>query len=163
MIAFRRLSILLCALTGFGSYGHSIDASEPPIPFGEDRLLVMCLPTPSDDMTVASFYDNVNWGEFADRHLTIFEISPRAVLSARIDNHGDTKGVIHRTAYEDFDDQLRQKAKCENTLEFVLIGKDMGVKKRWENSVPQDKLFQIIDAMPMRRYEMQQNQTRRGK
>ena len=43
---------------------------------------------------------------------------------------------------------------CTDKKEFVLIGKDTGVKKRWEDTLPISDLFQTIDAMPMRQYEM---------
>lgn len=39
---------------------------------------------------------------------------------------------------------------------FVLIGKDGGEKFRSEKLVDHKQLFGLVDAMPMRRYEMQQ-------
>jgi len=38
----------------------------------------------------------------------------------------------------------------------ILIGKDGGVKGRWDSPVDMDALFGLIDAMPMRRQEMRE-------
>jgi len=42
----------------------------------------------------------------------------------------------------------------KNQYAFILIGKDGGEKYRSFNVVTKQKLYSIIDAMPMRRYEM---------
>ena len=42
----------------------------------------------------------------------------------------------------------------KNQYAFILIGKDGGEKFRSFNVVTKQKLYSIIDAMPMRRYEM---------
>ena len=42
----------------------------------------------------------------------------------------------------------------ENQYAFILIGKDGGEKYRSISIVTKQKLYSIIDAMPMRRYEM---------
>ena len=41
----------------------------------------------------------------------------------------------------------------KNQYAFILIGKDGGEKYRSFNVVTKQKLYSIIDAMPMRRYE----------
>ena len=43
---------------------------------------------------------------------------------------------------------------AKNQYAFILIGKDGGEKYRSLNIVTTQKLYSIIDAMPMRRYEM---------
>ena len=43
---------------------------------------------------------------------------------------------------------------AKNQYAFILIGKDGGEKYRSFNVVTKQKLYSIIDAMPMRRYEM---------
>ena len=45
----------------------------------------------------------------------------------------------------------------KNQFAFVLIGKDGGEKYRSLNVVTQQKLYSIIDAMPMRIYEMKKS------
>jgi len=164
MITFRRLTTLLFVSIGFGFNSIALSASDPSIysniltssPLGDDRVLVLCLLKKSDNEILSQFYDRVNWDGFSERHLTIVEVTEHVVQSVFVDNPGNAKGVIKRARRQDFGDQLRRKANCKTELEFVLIGKDMGVKKRWERSVPSDELFNIIDAMPMRRYEMRQ-------
>ena len=41
---------------------------------------------------------------------------------------------------------------------LVLVGKDFTVKFRSDEPVPTEQLFEIIDAMPMRQAELQQQQ-----
>ncbi|WP_448660389.1 DUF4174 domain-containing protein [Sphingomonas sp. CJ99] len=50
---------------------------------------------------------------------------------------------------------LRQRLKPDGPLTVLLIGKDGGVKLRSAEPVSQDRLFETIDAMPMRASEMQ--------
>jgi len=47
-------------------------------------------------------------------------------------------------------------------VEYVLIGKDGGEKRRWQDSLPRGELFDTIDAMPMRQYEMRQYERKWG-
>jgi hypothetical protein len=42
----------------------------------------------------------------------------------------------------------------------VLVGKDGGVKLRRESPITVTELFQVIDAMPMRRQEMRRRTSR---
>jgi len=51
-------------------------------------------------------------------------------------------------------ESLIRRAACTKDTEFVLIGKDTGVKQRWSRTLPEGDLFQTIDAMPMRQYEI---------
>jgi hypothetical protein len=52
--------------------------------------------------------------------------------------------------------ELRRRLKPEGTFTLILIGKDGGVKLRSAAPVAQDRLFDVIDAMPMRATERQQ-------
>lgn len=52
--------------------------------------------------------------------------------------------------------RLESITRCENALEYVLIGKDETQKNRWYLFPSENDLFQVIDAMPMRRFEMRQ-------
>lgn len=45
----------------------------------------------------------------------------------------------------------------KNDFQFVLIGKDGGVKLQSEQVVEMNQLFGLIDSMPMRRAEMRRN------
>jgi len=50
--------------------------------------------------------------------------------------------------------QIQTTAICESETSYILIGKDGGIKRRWTGLLNVDDLFQTIDAMPMRQYEM---------
>jgi len=41
-----------------------------------------------------------------------------------------------------------------NSADFILIGKDGRAKKSWVETVPVAELFNTIDAVPMRKFEM---------
>lgn len=164
MISIPRLCFLCIVGLGLGFTRVDSSASEPsvyskmltPSPLGNDRILAICVLEQGGEQALAQFYDGVDWNAYSDRHLTAVEISKRAVHSVYGNKGDDLKGLRNKARHEDFGNQLRRKANCKDDFEFVLIGKDMGVKKRWARQLPQGELFQLIDAMPMRRYEMKQ-------
>jgi len=45
-----------------------------------------------------------------------------------------------------------------HAFEIILIGLDGGIKKRWTSVVKPQKIFDLIDSMPMRRAEMRSKQ-----
>lgn len=57
-------------------------------------------------------------------------------------------------------DLLHKKYKVDSQTEFtvILLGKDGGEKLRTQNLLTTNKLFALIDAMPMRRQEMQKKE-----
>ena len=57
-------------------------------------------------------------------------------------------------------DLLYKKYKVDSQTEFtvILLGKDGGEKLRTQNLLTTNKLFALIDAMPMRRQEMQKKE-----
>lgn len=164
MISLKRLSILMFGVIGLGYSPIFVEASEPsvhsklltPSPLGRDRVLVLCILEKGEGENLREFYDSVMWNEFSERELTVVEVSQSTVESVFGYNRGDVKGGLKKARHHDFGDRIRKRADCKNNLEFVLIGKDRGVKRRWEGRVPQEQLFQVIDAMPMRRFEMRQ-------
>lgn len=66
----------------------------------------------------------------------------------------DKQSEWQKITNEDF-----QKIKKETTSDFLvgLIGLDGGIKKQQSTVFSTKELFRIIDAMPMRRWELQQN------
>ena len=52
-------------------------------------------------------------------------------------------------------DRLRKSLSIEDNT-IVLLGKDGGVKAKWETLVDPQRVFDIIDAMPMRQREMRE-------
>ena len=157
MRIFRYILSLTFLSLGLGCINGYVNASEPsiyqkmltPSPLGQDRILVLCVAGKHDDKVLKAFYSSVKWNEFADRDLRLVEISKNTLSSVF---GADRRGARHH----DFGDKLRRRANCKVDLEFVLIGKDTGVKARWKTDFTQDELFARIDAMPMRRFEIRQ-------
>ena len=108
---------------------------------GEDRLLVIC-----NDALLPS---EIDWDGFAERDLIILESSGRYVNYLYKDKSEVPARVLLRSSK-----RFQEIVACSDASEFILIGKDTGVKKRWEDTLPIHDLFQTIDAMPMRQYEM---------
>ncbi len=68
------------------------------------------------------------------------------------DGRVDYDGSVHAAAAPGF---FRRFAVAPGGFRVVLVGKDGGVKLDRDRVVTSDELFALIDAMPMRRYEMQ--------
>lgn len=141
-----RLRVIALALALFGATAQTVSATEIPAMtperlLGEYRLLVACnapeLPSPLD------------WKSFHERDLMLLESVQGVVYIL----NRDKKGNAMRGGF-DQSERLQKIVKCSDKAEFVLIGKDGGVKRRWQNAILVDDLFQTIDAMPMRQFEM---------
>ena len=69
-------------------------------------------------------------------------------------------GDVQKTPYEhmelpdEFVRQLTSLYQIKNNFEVVLVGKDGGVKKKFYHTVSAVSIFEIIDAMPMRKREI---------
>lgn len=163
-MAFRRLSIIISLCVGLTYHTVDIQASEPsiyskmltPSPLGRDRILVVCSLQNNNDQALDKFYNNVIWNEFSDRHLTLIEISDYSVVSVLGQGQSGVQKITSKARHHDYGDAVRKKASCTDDLQFVLIGKDTSVKARWKADFTQKDLFERIDAMPMRRFEMKQ-------
>jgi len=79
-----------------------------------------------------ALHTSIDWDGFEERDLVIVELGT------------------------DKTSRLAKIARCDNKLEYVLIGKDQTQKRRWNLFPSNDELYSLIDAMPMRRYEMRQ-------
>ncbi len=79
-----------------------------------------------------------------ERKLLVFQISPNAF---RIGLDSNSKWQTSQTLYQ-------EHKVTNNQLEIVLIGLDGTVKLRQTEILTSEKLFSIIDVMPMRRSEM---------
>ncbi len=79
-----------------------------------------------------------------DRDLFVYHLFPKGGTVA---DGGDLAAETVRA--------LRQRYRIEpSDFTTILIGKDGGEKLRTEKPLPLEKLFDTIDAMPMRRTEM---------
>jgi hypothetical protein len=81
-----------------------------------------------------------------ERDLLIFSILPNRVIS-------DNDSVkVERAA------EIRKRYKIPRAaFSVLLIGKDGSEKMRSNKVVPREELYALIDAMPMRRQEMQED------
>jgi len=81
-----------------------------------------------------------------DRHLLIFHIDRDEVHLVNAASDHALSAQALRKHYSVGQEELR----------YILIGKDGGVKLNRKDFVPNQSLFAIIDAMPMRQREMRE-------
>ncbi len=116
---------------------------------GQSRILFSC--TSSTD-ALDEITPKMDWAKFLERDLDLVSATGNsAYLNYFVD--GD---VQRSPLYGSYVDRIIEESNCNDDTSFVLIGKDGRVKYRWQNNVATEELFEIIDAMPMRQFEMMQ-------
>lgn len=110
---------------------------------GYNRIVILCNGSWTSQ--------KIDQDEFSERDIAMVEINDEAATFVA----KSTGGEFHFTPLADAENLIR-RATCSENKEFVLIGKDTGVKERWQKTLPLNELYEVIDAMPMRRFEMLQ-------
>lgn len=116
---------------------------------GDLRILVAC---PSDKYAIDRISPKMDWEGFYERDLELVTVSekfPNVYLTYFVDGN-----VLRDPLVGEYVERIVKRSKCDQETSFVLIGKDGGVKRRWTGQLSITDLFQMIDAMPMRQYEM---------
>ena len=136
-----------------GGVAHASDTASLDDPLGVHRLLILCLLASSEN--TSQIYESTSWESFAERDLHYIELRPDAAYTVKPETDVKLTRVLHRS-----DKALRAEADCKNEFEFVLIGNDGTQKRRWAGLMSSDDLFETIDAMPFRQFEMRQQAKR---
>ncbi len=99
--------------------------------------------------------DNPQYRKQADKLLNDKPgLIDRDLLVFHIDKKSPIKELLHSNEF-DPDSNLRSRFDVPDSDFYVLlIGKDGGVKYRDDSPLAREKLYSIIDAMPMRQAEM---------
>ena len=163
-------NLILCALSlgtaiflAQNSAAENLDNTSND-PLGHYRLLVMCIPeaSVSANNQFQKAYFKINWDEFAERDLVLVHsqsATTYTLYGLPINKQTPFGMTVDWNRTQHINNNVSNRARCADRFETVLIGKDTGVKKRWDAFPLQQDIFNIIDAMPMRRYEMK---TREG-
>jgi hypothetical protein len=113
----------------------------------EKRVLLVFAPNPADDRLERQ---NAVLGAVDDglieRDMTVI----RALASDVVTIDGDSRAQPADSFYRRFGVDAGE-------FRVILVGKDGTVKLDRNAVVSDDELFQLIDSMPMRRYEMSQD------
>ena len=139
---FPKYTIFVLALLFSGnSYGQNLSSHQ-----WKDRLIMVI----TTDISLSSYHDQLKIFQsdtegMNERKLVLYKIAPDQ-YQVRTDNHTWKSGS---SLYE-------QLKKTDSDLEILLIGLDGTIKLRQTEIITTDKLFAIIDAMPMRQAEMKQ-------
>lgn len=159
------LTVLLSGVTAAAT-PFDLEFGSPKVtenPLGKSRILVVCLP---EHATIKSqqadpLYSSMDWQGFEQRDLVIVEMRKYAAHIVKQHDKGKTVPRYEIANSEGHGVGSRTKgisivSQCENKLEYVLIGKDGTQKSRWDLFPQREDLYSIIDAMPMRRFEVRQ-------
>lgn len=111
-------------------------------PLGTSRILASCDPNPISLIT-----PNMDWDGFAERDLVV--VSVRNGDAYLINEVGQSSLISDKVMTK-----IGAALFCAKGADVLLIGKDRGPKRQWRDTVPIKELFETIDAMPMRQYEM---------
>ena len=125
---------------------------------GQDRLLVMCLPNDREETRdEIKFIHGLDWDGFEDRDLRLIGINENTALEYKANKASDTSLTAQIITKNSINaERIKKRVNCRQDFELILVGKDTGVKARWKSNFSQEDLFNQIDAMPMRRFEMKQ-------
>jgi hypothetical protein len=119
------------------------------------RILAFCDNPGSDQSLLLAerVSPAIDWVGFTERDLVLVEVigdTTHPIISLK----DGQRNRVERVLLHDF----QPKEICRKDFEFVLIGRDRAVKKRWQGFLSVEDLFQTIDAMPMRRFEIMSSQ-----
>ncbi|WP_189585000.1 DUF4174 domain-containing protein [Litorimonas cladophorae] len=131
------------------SKGNVVSLQDAP------RILAFCDNPASDQSLLLAerVRPTIDWVGFNERDLVLVEVigdTTHPIISLK-DGQRDR---VEQVLLNDF----QPKEICREDFEFVLIGRDGAVKKRWQKFLSVEDLFQTIDAMPMRRFEIMSSQ-----
>ena len=82
--------------------------------------------------------------DLTERKLVIYTLTPKQYRT----------GLTDENSWKPSDSLYEKYRKAVSEVEVVLIGLDGGVKLREQDILSCEKLFAVIDAMPMRRAEI---------
>lgn len=138
------VALLLFAATG----SHALDAARlmPELTW-ERRVLLLFAPDEQDaDLRRQEAMLEVAGDGLSERDMTVIRVFADGRVVVDSDIHEQSASSFYRR----FDADL-------NDFRVILVGKDGGVKLDRNVAVGSEELFALIDSMPMRRYEMQQD------
>ena len=122
-------------------------------------ILIIMLSTP----VMAGLLDQYKWEKrllivhapSIDNHFYKQQLSEYRLNEAGVEDR-DMKLItlIANEPLDDYDQWVNAFHFDENGFAVVLVGKDGTEKQRWDDPVMMNRIFQIIDSMPMRQREM---------
>jgi len=142
------LLLVMLSVAGGARATESVDADTlMPQLIWEKRVLLVFAPDAEDDRMQRqnAVLAAVDAG-LIERHMTVI----RALGSNIVSVDGDSRAQPADSFYRRFGVDAGE-------FRVILVGKDGTVKLDRSAVVSDDELFQLIDSMPMRRYEMSQD------
>ncbi len=135
-------------LTAWGTSTLAKGAAETMQSFvWQHRVLIIFAPVSDNDLL------NRQNAQLSDAGAGLLE-RDMVILQARPGQPLAIDGVTRKQSADDF---YRYYQVAPGTFRVFLVGKDGTVKLKQASPVTTDALFELIDAMPMRQYEMRHN------
>lgn len=125
----------------------------------KNRLLVVCVEAGAaiDAPIMQAQYDSADWAEYLDRELILVWAAQNELFSWTPLQQPDGRLAVATSLTDEDKTNLRARIRCTGEAEFTaLVGKDGDLKRTWDGPAPNAEIFAAIDAMPMRRWEMQE-------
>ncbi|CAG5067525.1 hypothetical protein DYBT9623_00246 [Dyadobacter sp. CECT 9623] len=110
-------------------------------------LLFMTMSIADEPRKVLLFY-KANGAQQLKSQLSIFEAAKKGMQERDI----NVESIPFST--QNADQWKKWKVDTNEAFTFILVGRDGGEKHRSDEAVPTEKLFGLIDAMPMRKREI---------
>jgi len=148
-------AVIAAALCGAQAFAASSNTQEQKLmtldnPLGTMRILVACTAKTDPE------YSQIDWEGFTERDLVIIEQREDIsyIVTPPPAGQPAARHLLSSAVNSTKKRSIAAIAGCGDETGYVLIGKDGTRKQRWDEFPPQDELFGVIDAMPMRRFEM---------
>ncbi len=143
----RLNSLIICFLIAMT---YTIQAQDIASHKWKNRLVLIL----TDDIGNATFENQIqelkeDIDGLNERKLLIYQIDPSRYKIG----FNKSDWTASKTLYEKFKEE-------ETTFEVLLIGLDGGIKLRQSELLTREKLYAIIDGMPMRRAEIRNQRNR---
>ena len=141
-IILKNVLSLIITITMLQSVNYAEDLSKHK---WENRLVLII----SQDEFQSNYQNQLN--EFIkdsngiiDRKILIYHILPKKYKT----------GLLDKSDWKYSEKFFKKYSKNDNQFEIILVGLDGGIKLRQEEIITTDKLFAVIDSMPMRVQEI---------
>jgi len=125
----------------------------------KNRLLIICSPNAPDGNSILERIDRqIDWPQYFDRDLILIDVDADSAVAFIMTRDADRNFQRVSRDYSQERLELSELANCKpETNTLSLIGKDGGLKQKWDDLPAQQEILGLIDSMPMRQQEMKQD------
>ncbi len=135
----KSLSILILLFTMINAKSQNLSSHQ-----WKDRIIILLTEDPKNKTYLEQITElKKNESGLQERKLIVYQTQPKQF-----------KQGLSSSDWKSTSDLYDTYKKTTSRFEFVLIGLDGGIKLQESELVSREKLFSVIDKMPMRRNEL---------